>query len=102
MVNSMLDMTQIESGKLRMDFQETDLTALISNVVGMFQTEASKKDVHLGLEIPARMPRLLLDGDRMEQVAINLVGNALKFTGNGGTHMAAQYGIRQSRPCRYW
>jgi len=84
MVNSMLDMTQIESGKLRMDFQETDLTALISNVVGMFQTEASKKDVHLGLEIPARMPRLLLDGDRMEQVAINLVGNALKFTGNGG------------------
>jgi signal transduction histidine kinase/DNA-binding response OmpR family regulator len=84
MVNSMLDMTQIESGKLRMDLQETDLTALIKNVVGMFQTEASKKDIHLGLEIPARMPRLLLDGDRIEQVVINLVGNALKFTGPGG------------------
>ena len=84
MVNSMLDMTQIESGKLRMDFTDTDLPGLISNVVGMFQAEASKKDIHLGLEIPARMPRLLLDGDRIEQVVINLIGNALKFTGVGG------------------
>jgi signal transduction histidine kinase len=94
MVSSMLDMTQIESGKMRMDFQETDLTGLISNVVGMFQTEASKKDIHLGLEIPARMPRLLLDGDRIEQVAINLVGNALKFTGNGGrVEVSVRYSV---------
>lgn len=84
MVNSMLDMTQIESGKLRMDFSDTDLCSLINNVVGMFQAEAAKKDIHLGLEIPARMPRLLLDGDRIEQVVINLIGNALKFTGAGG------------------
>jgi signal transduction histidine kinase/DNA-binding response OmpR family regulator len=84
MVNSMLDMTQIESGKLRMEFAETDLPALISNVVGLFQTEASRRDIHLGLEIPARMPRLLLDGDRIEQVVINLVGNALKYTNPGG------------------
>jgi signal transduction histidine kinase/DNA-binding response OmpR family regulator len=84
LVNSMLDVTQIESGKLRMVFEETDLSALISNVVGLFHTEAGKKDIHLGLEIPARMPRLLLDCDRIEQVVINLVGNALKFTGQGG------------------
>ncbi len=84
MVNSMLDMTQIESGKLRMDFTDTDLASLINNVVGMFQAEAAKKNIHLGLEIPARMPRLLLDGDRIEQVVINLIGNALKFTDAGG------------------
>jgi signal transduction histidine kinase len=84
MVNSMLDMTQIESGKLRMIFEETDLTAMINNVVGLFQTEAAKKGIHLGLEIPARMPRLILDCDRIEQVVINLVGNALKFTNQGG------------------
>jgi signal transduction histidine kinase len=84
MVNSMLDMTQIESGKLRMDFAETDLPALINNVVALFQTEASKREIHLGLELPVRMPRLLLDRDRIEQVVINLVGNALKFTNRGG------------------
>ena len=84
LVNSMLDMTQIESGKLRMDFSDTDLASLINNVVSLFQAEASKKDIHLGLEVPARMPRLLLDADRIEQVVINLIGNALKFTGVGG------------------
>jgi signal transduction histidine kinase len=84
MVNSMLDMTQIESGKLRMDFAETDLSGLVNNVVGLFQTEASKRNIHVGLEIPVRMPRLLLDRDRIEQVVINLVGNALKFTNPGG------------------
>jgi signal transduction histidine kinase len=84
MVNSMLDVTQIESGKLRMDFAETDLSSLINNVVGLFQTEASKRDIHLGLELPVRMPRLLLDRDRIEQVVINLIGNALKFTNAGG------------------
>jgi signal transduction histidine kinase/CheY-like chemotaxis protein len=89
MVNSMLDLTQIESGKLRMIFEETDLSAMMNNVVGLFQTEAAKKDIHLGLEIPARMPRLLLDGDRIEQVIINLVGNALKFTNQGGEVRAA-------------
>lgn len=84
MVNSMLDMTQIESGKLRMEYAETDMPTLVNNVVSMLQTEASRRDVHLGLEIPVRMPRLLLDRDRIEQVVINLVGNALKFTNPGG------------------
>lgn len=92
MVNSMLDMTQIESGKLRMNFGDTDLIGLVKNVVSLFQAEASKKDLHLGLEIPARMPRLLLDGDRIEQVVINLIGNALKFTAAGGrVEVAVRY-----------
>ena len=89
MVNSMLDVTQIESGKLRMVFDDTDLSEMINNVVGTFQAEAGKKNIHLGLEIPARMPRLLLDGDRIEQVIINLLGNALKFTDPGGKVMVA-------------
>ncbi len=84
MVNSMLDITQIEAGKLRLQYADTDVPALINNVVSMFQTEASKKDIHLGLEIPVRMPRLMLDSDRIEQVVINLVGNAIKFTHPGG------------------
>ncbi len=84
MVNSMLDITQIEAGKLRLEFVETDLPVLMNNVVALFQAEAGKENIHLGLELPAYMPRLLLDGDRIEQVVINLVANALKFTDSGG------------------
>ena len=92
MVNSMLDITQIEAGKMRMHFAATDLPSLVNNVVGLFQTEAAKKDVHLSADLPAQMPRLLFDADRIEQVVINLMGNALKFTGAGGKiHVSLQH-----------
>jgi len=92
LVNSMLDMNQIEAGKLTMRFAETDLNAIVRNVVNLFQPEAAKKSIHLSLEVPAHMPRLLLDGDRIEQVVINLVGNALKFTAErGGIHVSVRY-----------
>jgi signal transduction histidine kinase len=92
MVNSMLDITQIEAGKMRMHFASTDLPALVNNVVGLFQTEAAKKDIHLSADLPVQMPRLLFDADRMEQVVINLMGNALKFTNAGGRiHVSLQH-----------
>jgi signal transduction histidine kinase len=92
MVNSMLDITQIEAGRMRIDFAAADLPGLVNNVVGLFQTEAAKKDIQLSADVPAYMPRILLDADRIEQVVINLVGNALKFTNPGGRiHVSLQH-----------
>ena len=92
LVNSMLDINQIESGKMTMKFAETDLNGVVRNVVNLFQTEAAKKEIHLSLEVPARMPRMLLDSDRLEQVVINLIGNAMKFTSaGGGIHVSVRY-----------
>jgi len=95
LVNSMLDINQIESGKMTMKVAETDLNAVVRNVVALFQPEAARKGIHLSLEVPAHMPRLLLDSDRMEQVVINLIGNAMKFTGEGGgIHVSVRYAQR--------
>lgn len=92
LVNSMLDINQIEAGKMTMKFAETDLNSVVRNVVSLFQGEMAKKQIHLSLEVPARMPRLLLDADRIEQVVINLVGNAMKFTSEGGgIHVSVRY-----------
>jgi signal transduction histidine kinase/DNA-binding response OmpR family regulator len=83
LVNSMLDISQIESGKMRMNFARADLRVITSNVVALFQGEARKKGLRLALELPARLPHLEIDSERIEQVLVNLLGNAVKFTGKG-------------------
>jgi len=85
LVNSMLDVTQIESGQMQMNIGPTDLRELISSVVTFIRPEAEKKQVRLLHELPSRLPRAFLDGERIEQVLINLIGNALKFTPAGGS-----------------
>jgi signal transduction histidine kinase/DNA-binding response OmpR family regulator len=96
LVNSMLDISQIESGKMRMNFARADLRVIISNVVALFQGEARKKGLRLVLELPARLPHLEIDSERIEQVLVNLLGNAVKFTGKGTVTIA----IRPAAGCR--
>jgi signal transduction histidine kinase len=84
LVNSMLDLNQIQSGKMKMNFAREDLRQVASGVVALLQPDARRRDIKLGLELPARLPRLALDAERIQQVLINLIGNALKFTKPGG------------------
>jgi signal transduction histidine kinase/CheY-like chemotaxis protein len=88
LVSSMLDISQIESGKMRMNFAPADLRVITSNVVALFQGEARKKGLRLVLELPARLPHLEIDSERIEQVLVNLLGNAVKFTGTGTVTVA--------------
>ncbi|HET7750096.1 MAG TPA: ATP-binding protein [Terriglobales bacterium] len=85
MVNSMLDISQIESGKMKMEFVSSDLRRLVNGVAALFHQEARSRRLHLRVELPSRSPRIELDAERIEQVLINLVGNALKFTPAGGS-----------------
>ena len=84
LVNSMLDISQIESGKMRINFAMDDLRPVVNGVVTLFQQEARKRGVRLHFELPSRLPRLRIDPERIQQVLINLVGNALKFTPRDG------------------
>lgn len=85
LVNSMLDITQIESGKMRMNLAPADLRQIVNSVAALFHHESQERGVHLEIELPSRLPRLTLDAERIEQVLINLVGNAMKFTERGGS-----------------
>jgi len=84
LVNSMLDISQIESGKMKMNFAATDLRQLVNGVAALFHQAARAQQIRLGVELPSRIPRVEVDSERIEQVLINLVGNALKFTPAGG------------------
>jgi signal transduction histidine kinase len=91
LVNSMLDISQIESGRTPMNFGPTDLRQLVNGTVALFQHEAQQRNLKLTLQVPARLPKIMLDGERIQQVLVNLVGNAIKFTPDGG---AIRVGVR--------
>ncbi|HKU20952.1 MAG TPA: ATP-binding protein [Terriglobales bacterium] len=92
MVNSMLDISQIESGKMKMEFAASDLRRLVNGVVALFQQEARARHLRLNLELPARPLRVPMDAERIEQVLINLLGNAMKFTpAEGAITIRAHY-----------
>jgi signal transduction histidine kinase/DNA-binding response OmpR family regulator len=83
LVNSTLDIAQIDSGKMKMVYEQADLRQIASGVVALFQPEAHKKGIQLGLELPEGLSSVQVDAERIEQVLVNLIGNAFKFTAQG-------------------
>jgi len=84
LINDLLDVAVIESGKLHLELKPTDLSALITRVVENFRVLAMKKSMHIEL-VTIPLPLLLLDAVKIEQVINNLLGNALKFSPNAST-----------------
>lgn len=80
LVNSMLDITQIEAGRLAMNLEPLDLRQVVQSVVAFFAQEARRRSIAVSVDSPIRLPKVEADSERMQQVLINLIGNALKFT----------------------
>jgi signal transduction histidine kinase len=84
LVDDLLDFARLEAGQFKLAMEETNLACLTRRVVGLLQPLAAERQLVLELaEAPADL-ELRLDPSRIEQVLINLVGNALKFTPEGG------------------
>jgi two-component system sensor histidine kinase GlrK len=84
LVNSVLDLSKLESGMLIFNFTKADLSPLITRVVNEVGPLAEAKRIRINREV-SELPQLSLDTERMLQALRNLVGNALKFTPRGGT-----------------
>lgn len=80
LVNSMLDITQIEAGRATMHLAPLDLRQAVQSAAAFFAQEARQRKITLRTEVPMRLPRVTADAERIQQVLVNLVGNALKFT----------------------
>ena len=90
-INDILDLSKIESGRLEMECVELDLPAVLREILDLHLPESEKKGLSLTLEYEARCPRRLRgDPTRIRQVMLNLVSNAVKFTAKGGISIAAR------------
>lgn len=83
-VNDVLDFSKIEAGKLDLSISTFDLGDKVGNAMRLLTGRAAQKGLELICSIDARIPRLVGgDADRLRQVIVNLVGNAIKFTTQG-------------------
>jgi len=84
LITSILDITKIEAGRVRLVVSEVELSQLIRDAVSTVMPHARKKGVQLVCDA-ASVPRVQCDREKVRQCLINLVSNAVKFTGDGGT-----------------
>lgn len=86
LLNDVLDMSKIESGKIQLDEQPFDLPELLNRVQGMFWRKAEDSGVTLRINCEGlSVTQVIGDNLRISQVLVNLVSNAMKFTPPGGS-----------------
>lgn len=84
MVNNLLDLSKIKEGKLELFKEQVALDDLIHQTILKLQGFAHQRKVTLNSNLPAVLPAIMGDRERLEQVLTNLIGNAIKFTEAGG------------------
>lgn len=85
LVNDLLDLSKLESGKMSMEATPLDPKILMTKAVESVRNLAEQKGLKLLDAVPAGLPEFHADGPKLERVLINLLSNAIKFTPKGGT-----------------
>ncbi len=84
LVNDVLDLAKIESGKMELHLVETSLADLIERQTSAMAPQAEKKNIELIGQVDPDVPRLFQDVGKLQQILNNLLSNAIKFTPEGG------------------
>lgn len=84
LINNILELAKTENGKLQPVVRMLDPRRLVSEVVEMLEPQALEKQLYLHLEVGDVPEEIASDADKLEQILVNLLGNAIKFTHEGG------------------
>ncbi|MBU2648947.1 CHASE domain-containing protein [bacterium] len=85
LINDILDLSKIEAGKLEIVYENTELGLILNEIRQVFGLKIQKKQLDFSIDIDPQLPSMLLmDEIRIRQILLNLVGNAVKFTDQGG------------------
>ncbi len=95
MVSDVLDLTRVETGRLVLYREWVDLREIVEKGVMVVRPLLDKKHLFLSLEIPPDLPNVYCDRVRVQQVILNLLSNAARFTETGGITLITTYDDRQ-------
>jgi protein-histidine pros-kinase len=84
LINDILDLAKIESGKIELDLQPVVVQEVVEQVQASLQSIAARKQLYLQLTMPQRPLRVRTDRRSLQQILINLTNNAIKYTLQGG------------------
>jgi len=83
LIDDFLDVAVIEGGRIELELRPTDLGSVIHAALALIEPAAARHQVSVLVELPDDLPQLPLDAPKMEQVVLNLVGNAVEHCGPG-------------------
>jgi PAS domain S-box-containing protein len=84
LINDILDISKIEAGKMELYPEIVDIRKSVSEIVTMTESLASRKNIAVDIDMPDDMPLISADKSKIKQIMYNILGNAIKFTDNGG------------------
>lgn len=85
LINEILDLSKIEAGKIVLHEEDVDFYKNIESIVTLLSAQTYKKGIELAIFIAPDVPQIVkIDVGRLKQMLINIIGNAIKFTENGG------------------
>lgn len=98
LINDILDLSKIESGKMEIVSSEYDFSSTIHDVVNMISLKAETKDLKMMLFIDEKLPsRLLGDDIRLRQILVNLLNNAVKYTHKGEVRLTVDGNVQEDK-----
>jgi PAS domain S-box-containing protein len=99
LINDILDLSKVESGRMEMEQVRFAAHSVVQEVVHVLAVKAQEKGITLTMQLPQALPATIqADPSRLRQIITNLVGNAIKFTQQGGVTVSVLMGESQGAP----
>jgi PAS domain S-box-containing protein len=96
LINDLLDISRMETGRIRFEPRPLQIGDVIADVVNALAGQAEESNQQLSYEVAAGLPDVLGDRDRLNQVLTNLVGNAVRYTPQGGDIEVRAYAVEKA------
>lgn len=84
LINDLLDLSKIESGKMDLSFEAVDLNKIVSETIALMQPQANSQRIIIRTSLSRAVPKVVADARAMRQIIMNLVSNAIKFSQRNG------------------